>query len=33
MTDRPVSAYVLYDRNVAGGWLWQRLTRRMLHAG
>jgi voltage-gated potassium channel len=33
MTDRPVSEYVLYDRNVPGGWLWQRLTRRMPHAG
>ncbi|MFI6070189.1 potassium channel family protein [Actinoplanes sp. NPDC051343] len=32
MTDRPVSEYVLYDRNVPGGWLWQRLTRRTPHA-
>jgi len=28
-----VSEYVLYDRNVPGGWLWQRLTRRRPHAG
>jgi voltage-gated potassium channel len=33
MTDRPVSEYVLYDRNVPGGWLWQRLTRRTPRAG
>jgi voltage-gated potassium channel len=33
LTDRPVSEYVLYDRNVPGGWLWQRLTRRKPHAG
>jgi hypothetical protein len=31
MTDGPVSEYVLYDRNVPGGWLWQRLTRRRPH--
>jgi voltage-gated potassium channel len=32
MTDRAVSEYVLYDRNVPGGWLWQRLTHRTPHA-
>jgi hypothetical protein len=32
MTNRAVSEYVLYDRTVPAGWLWQRLTRRFPHA-
>jgi Trk K+ transport system NAD-binding subunit len=32
-TNRAVGDYVLFDRNVPAGWLWQRLTRRVPHAG
>ncbi|WP_433303225.1 potassium channel family protein [Actinoplanes sp. CA-030573] len=30
-TNHTVSEYVLYDRTVPSGWLWQRATRRMPH--
>jgi voltage-gated potassium channel len=33
MTNHAVSEYVLYDRTVPAGWLWQRITRRRPHAG
>ncbi|MEU4235953.1 NAD-binding protein [Actinoplanes sp. NPDC026619] len=32
-TNRATADYVLYDRTVPAGWLWQRLTRRVPHAG
>jgi Trk K+ transport system NAD-binding subunit len=31
MTNRAVAEYVLYDRTVPSGWLWQRITRRLPH--
>jgi voltage-gated potassium channel len=33
VTNHAVAEYVLYDRTVPAGWLWQRLTRRLPHAG
>jgi voltage-gated potassium channel len=32
-TNHAVAEYVLYDRTVPSGWLWQRLTRKRPHAG